>query len=315
MERIRNLFWYIKDVVNWRRKYISSALRTVKYAPKDVSLWERLRFFLPSRRVLLPIPNRFMKRWAERFALGLRLISSNAQEEIYEKDGILYLIPKEGGFLGELYSLFPRINFLSQYEEPPVIVGEGDIVIDCGANIGVASLLFAKKAGKEGKVIAIEPEERNYEVLRKSSQLNKDKTAPVIPLRVAVYKEDGHLKLYVSKSPASHTLYKNIEHEAIRESLTGAMEEVKAVRIDTIVEELGLGRVDFIKMDIEGAEVDALLGAERTITQFKPKLAICTNHRPTDPIEISQILQKYNPNYKFKEIERGEKVLYAWDET
>ncbi|MGB9878164.1 MAG: FkbM family methyltransferase, partial [bacterium] len=142
-----------------------------------------------------------------------------------------------------------------------------------------------------------------------------DKTAPIIPLRVAVYKEDGYLKLYVSKYTGSHTLYKNIERESIRESLTGAMEEVKAMRIDTIVEELGLGRVDFIKMDIEGAEVDALLGAERTITQFKPKLAICTYHRPTDPMEIRQILLKYNPNYKFKEIERGEKVLFAWDEN
>jgi Trk K+ transport system NAD-binding subunit len=80
-----------------------------------------------------------------------------------------------------------------------------------------------------------------------------------------------------------------------------------------LVEELGLEKVDFIKMDIEGAEVDALIGAEETISQFKPKLAICTYHRPTDPIEIRRILLKYNPNYKFKEIERGEKVLFAWD--
>jgi hypothetical protein len=91
-------------------------------------------------------------------------------------------------------------------------------------------------------------------------------------------------------------------------------EIVKAVKIDTLVEQLGLERVDFIKMDIEGAEVDALLGAKETISQFKPKLAICTYHRPTDPIEIRKILLKYNPNYKFKEIERGEKVLFAWDD-
>ncbi|MGB9878163.1 MAG: hypothetical protein ACPLPS_10380 [bacterium] len=152
MERIRNLFWYIKGGVNWRRKYISFALGVVKYAPKDVSLWERLRYFLLSLRLLLPIPDRFMERWAERFALGLRLVSSNAQEEIYEKDGILYLIPKEGDFLWELYSLIPRINFLSQYEEPPVIVEEGDIVIDCGANIGVAAFYLPRRLGRKERL-------------------------------------------------------------------------------------------------------------------------------------------------------------------
>lgn len=86
------------------------------------------------------------------------------------------------------------------------------------------------------------------------------------------------------------------------------------MKLDTIVEMLGLERVDFIKMDIEGAEVDALLGAEETIKRFKPKLAICTYHRPTDPIEIRKILLNYNPNYRFKELKRGERVLYAWNE-
>jgi FkbM family methyltransferase len=148
--------------------------------------------------------------------------------------------------------------------------------------------------------------------------LNEGKVAPIIPIKAAVYKEDRQLKLYISGRPllsGSHTLYKDIEHKAMRESLIGLSESVKAVKIDTLVEELGLERVDFIKMDVEGAEVDALLGAKETISQFKPKLAICTYHRPTDPIEIRKILSQYNPNYKFKELERGEKVLFAWDEV
>ena len=199
-----------------------------------------------------------------------------------------------------------------------MLVEEGDIVIDCGACFGVTSLFFAKRAGKSGKVIAIEPEENNYDVLPKTAKMNEGKVAPIIPLKVPVYKENCQLELYISGTPMfslSHTLYKDIEHKEIRESLIGLTERVKAVRIDTLVEELGLERVDFIKMDIEGAEVDALLGAEETISLFKPKLAICTYHRPTDPIEIRRILSKYNPNYKFKEIERREKVLFAWDEA
>lgn len=60
------------------------------------------------------------------------------------------------------------------------------MVIDCGARIGVASHLFAQRAGKEGKIIAIEPEHRNYEMLEKVAKLNKGIVAPVIPLKVAV---------------------------------------------------------------------------------------------------------------------------------
>ena len=67
-------------------------------------------------------------------------------------------------------------------------------------------------------------------------------------------------------------------------------------------------------MDIEGAEIDALLGAEQTIKRFKPKLAICTYHRLTDSEEIRKIILSYNPNYKIKEVEQEEKVLYAWNE-
>jgi FkbM family methyltransferase len=253
-----------------------------------------------------------MERRAEMFALGLRLVSENEKEEIYERKGLLYAVHK--GRLTGLSNMIANINLLSQYQEPPVVVEEGDIVIDCGANIGVASLRFAKRAGKSGKVIAIEPEENNYEALQKTAKLNEGRVAPIIPLKVAVYKENCEVELFLNDLDFSaHSIYQKRKKKETR--LRIEFEKVKALKIDTLVEELGLERVDFIKMDIEGAEVDALIGAEETISQFKPKLAICTYHRSTDPIEIRKILSKYNPNYKFKEIERGEKTLFAWDEA
>lgn len=312
-----SLLWRIKDAIRWRRKHIGFGFRVLRFSsPKEIAppLKERFHYFLATLRVLLPIPDRYMERRAEMFALGLRLVSENEKEEIYERKGLLYAVPKGRNFWGELFSLIPRIHLMSQYQEPPVVVGEGDIVIDCGANIGIASLLFAKRAGKSGKVIAIEPEDNNYKALQKTAKLNEGKVAPIIPLKVAVYKENCQLELFLSDAPGSHTISPYREERKSMGKLREDKEIVKAVKIDTLVEELGLERVDFIKMDIEGAEVDALLGAEETISQFKPKLAICTYHRPTDPIEIRKILSKYNPNYKFKEIERGEKVLFAWDE-
>jgi len=305
------LLWLLVDVPKWRWGKIKQAFSLLTL-PKEVAppLRDRLRYILANFRLLLPIPDRWMERRMEEWGLGLKLVFTNAEEKIYERKGLLYVVPND-----ERYGLvWPvcRINLLSQYEEPPVMVEKGDIVIDCGANIGVASLLFAQKAGKEGKVIAIEPEEKNYQVLEKVSKLNEGKVAPIIPLKVAVYKEDCWLELNVGTHPGAHAL--STYYDERKAFLLNTTEKVQALKIDTLVESLGLERVDFIKMDIEGAEVDGLLGAEETIKRFKPKLAICTYHRPTDPVEIRKILLKYNPNYKFKELERGEKVLYAWDE-
>jgi len=282
-------------------------------SPKEVAppFIDRLRYFLAQLRLLLPIPDRYMEKSVLKWGLRLKFVSSNRDEEIYERKGLLYLVPKDGRYHSELFGLIWEINLLNKCQEPPVIVEEGDTVIDCGANIGVATLLFAQRTGKRGKVIAIEPEAKNYEVLRKVAKLNEGKVAPILPLKVAVYREDCPLELNTSVSPSCHTLS---QYYGERQShLLNTKEEIQALKIDTLVEQLGLEKVDFIKMDIEGAEVDALLGAEETIKRFKPKLAISTYHRPTDPVEIREILLRYNPSYCFKELKRGEKVLYAWD--
>lgn len=71
--------------------------------------------------------------------------------------------------------------------------------------------------------------------------------------------------------------------------------------IETIAldEVLNGNRVTFIKMDIEGSEYKALLGSEKTIKKWKPRMAICVYHKPEDILEIPTLLLKFNPDYKF----------------
>ena len=73
--------------------------------------------------------------------------------------------------------------------------------------------------------------------------------------------------------------------------------------------------VTFIKMDIEGAELNALKGAEQTIKKYKPKLAICIYHKPEDVWEIPNLLLEFVPDYKFyirhHSLSYAETVLYA----
>jgi hypothetical protein len=76
--------------------------------------------------------------------------------------------------------------------------------------------------------------------------------------------------------------------------------QVPLTTIDKLVSELKLPRVDFIKMDIEGAEVPALSGARDTIARFKPRLAIATEHKPDDEYTIPTAVRHIRPDYQME---------------
>jgi hypothetical protein len=75
---------------------------------------------------------------------------------------------------------------------------------------------------------------------------------------------------------------------------------VPLTRIDTLVSELKLPRVDFIKMDIEGAEQEALRGARQTLARYRPRLAISAYHKREDPLEIPALVRSARPDYRME---------------
>jgi len=98
-----------------------------------------------------------------------------------------------------LYSEIYLENIYSQE-----VLSRGMNVIDIGAHIGAYTILVAEKVGKDGKVIAIEPEPKNYEQLLKNIQLNHFEN--VIPPNIALADQDGFKKLYLSSWSGSHSL-------------------------------------------------------------------------------------------------------------
>ena len=72
----------------------------------------------------------------------------------------------------------------------------------------------------------------------------------------------------------------------------------ETIRIDEWVEQRALSRVDFIKLDVEGAELNALRGAEKTIRAFKPRMAVSVYHQEDDLITIPEFLRSLNCGYK-----------------
>ena len=160
-------------------------------------------------------------------------------------------------------------------------VKPGMTVIDIGANLGYYALLEAKRVGPTGRVYAIEPVERNYNVLLKNIELNRAKN--IIPFEFAVGAEKGVKTMQLSKLSNLGTILSDIPHSDFfhrytRDNAAGEM-ECEVVTVDDFVREQGIDRVDLIRMDIEGYEVEAFKGMWETIERFKPMIFMETHHR------------------------------------
>jgi FkbM family methyltransferase len=154
--------------------------------------------------------------------------------------------------------------------------GDGVVMIDCGANIGVHTVACAKAMHGWGEVVGIEAQERIFYALAGNITLNNCFNARAI--WAAVGAESGTLRIPTPDylTPASYgslELRKTETTEYIGQAVDygdGALSPVRMVAVD----DLGLTRVDLIKIDIEGMEIEALNGARETLERFKPCLMV-----------------------------------------
>jgi len=163
------------------------------------------------------------------------------------------------------------------------IVRPGMNVIDIGANIGYYTLLAARLVGERGKVFAFEPEPQNYALLVKNIEINDFQNITALPK--AVSDKTGRVKLFVDKTePGAHSIYK------VRDSATEAI-EVDCMSLDDVFKSDDCP-VDFVKVDVEGAEVTVLLGMTKIIERNK-NLKILTEFWPTGLIGSGFSPQEY----------------------
>jgi FkbM family methyltransferase len=149
------------------------------------------------------------------------------------------------------------------------VIQPGMTFIDAGANMGLYSIFAARRVGPRGKVLALEPSGREFEILQKNVKLNS--LTNVIVIRKALADRASDLDLSVAPlGKSGHNTLGAFGYDTPLDH----RERVHAERLDDVVYSEGLGRVDVIKMDIEGAEMAALRGAVETLRQFKPVLLI-----------------------------------------
>jgi FkbM family methyltransferase len=166
----------------------------------------------------------------------------------------------------------------------------GDIVIDAGSCWGESTLYFAHEAGPKGTVVAFEFIPSNLEAFRRNTDLNPHLKDRIRLVANPLWSSPGRRLYYCDWGPASRVT------DEIDKYKDGTAE---TVTIDETLERLGLSRVDFIKMDIEGAELAALRGAETSIRKHRPKLAISLYHSVEDMQTIPRYLAGLDLGYRF----------------
>jgi FkbM family methyltransferase len=166
-------------------------------------------------------------------------------------------------------------------------VQPGDIVLDCGAHVGV----FTWDALRRGaaKVVAIEPDPLNLECLRRNF---KDEIAAgrVIVFSKGVWSEEKTLVLFTGAENSGM-------NSMLQDQGAGKI-EVPVTTIDRMVAQLGLPRVSYIKMDIEGAEREALKGAIDTMRRFRPRIMLDSYHRADDLQALPPLIRAAHPDYR-----------------
>lgn len=140
-------------------------------------------------------------------------------------------------------------------------VKEGDVVVDIGANIGFFSLLAAKLVGQPGRVVAIEPNPSNCRLIEASRIENGFTQLQLHALAAGL--NNGILALHSSYSNGSVARVSNNIGTLMRSEI------VQAMRLDDLLQ---LERLDFVKIDVEGFEFDALAGFKKHLARFKPKI-------------------------------------------
>lgn len=181
-------------------------------------------------------------------------------------------------------------------------VGEQMIAVDVGGNIGYYTVHLSSLVGSKGTVIAIEPDERNCELLAVNIRKNDLDNVKLVP-GVAIGRIDGSGKLCSAKRSNWHSL-QSAGHPS--------GDDIHVKRLDTLVDELHLPTVDFIKMDIEGFEVEAIHGMVKTLQSQKPNIMMEMHYWLAGPDKMKIMLNLLETLGYRAEVMLDRSQDYAW---
>ena len=172
---------------------------------------------------------------------------------------------------------------------------EGDVVVDVGAHVGKYALVAARRVGTAGKVVAIEAHPENFRALAGNTRINGFQN--VFSSSAAAYSEDGKRLRLFGQWDAAYTL----------KAWHPRYISVETRTTDSILAEHNIDSVDWVKIDVEGAEVDVLAGMKKVIAN-SPHLTIVIEVSPSNEREVDDLLDGFR-----KTRIKGRDMLYWRD--
>ncbi len=191
---------------------------------------------------------------------------------------------------------------------------EGDIVVDIGAHMGRYTIPSAKSVGVSGKVIAVEAHPYNFGILQHNLKLNK--LTNVSALNSAVYSKKANLKLYLPDEDLGYTMHHSVMTNYLSTKYNNEIErkfvEVEADTLDNLLKSSAITTVNWIKIDVEGAEYEVLKGAREILSTNKPISILVEVHGKETYGPTIELLRSNNFNIEFERTyDNGEKHVLA----
>jgi FkbM family methyltransferase len=195
-------------------------------------------------------------------------------------------------------------------EELYALIKEGDVVMDIGTNIGETLLNFARLTGPKGYVYGFEPDEENYKNAIKNISLNNFENIYVFKNALSDKKET--VKLYVV-DPNNRGMNRILQQA---NDETEPYTVLETITLDELVKENKIERINVMKLDIEGYEMNALRGATEILRKMKPLLFVEVGYtrllkNNTSPNELMKFLEDHG--YKMKHAQTDEQISSAYD--
>ena len=225
------------------------------------------------------------------------LLSKNENLQVYKTifKGVTLLTNEA------LYFVVPDFKYYQHFYK----VKNGDVVMDAGANCGHLSIYYSKLTGENGKIYAFEPDKINIERINENINLNKDLENNIKIESLLLWNENKMVDFYEAGTVGSSAVWIPDTDKCVKK---------EAVRIDDWVRRNNINKLDFIKMDIEGAEIEALEGCVKTIQNLSPNFAIASYHFVNGEqtyIKVEEFFKKINYPYKTVRFRKNEIITFA----
>jgi FkbM family methyltransferase len=179
---------------------------------------------------------------------------------------------------------------------------EGDVVIDVGAHVGTFTLKASREVGPSGLVVGVEPASRNFGLLSKNVAENSIGNVKLV--NAGLGKAPGRGELNIHNRGGENSLFK-------REMPPSAVESIEIKTLDMLAKSFSLSRVDFLKIDVEGFELEVLMGGQDVLKAHHPRLAMETHAWGPTVVELTEFLAGFGYTVSAERYRSSLGLLYA----